>query len=330
MAIEMKDLAKLAKDAYHNRNLEFNNVSASDAMRNAVKDALGGEFTSVSWGKNKWEVFSILQTALDVVIPERLKNQLDGFADYRTANLGDKPLFTVKDPRAVRVGRIAGGANDMRRQTITGRSFTIETEWYGAAVYAEFEQFMAGDIDWTDLVNRVADGFVSFIEERIAEGLEQSYTLLATEDKINGSLTLDGLVKLAQRIKIKSGGKDVAVYGTASALAKIAALDNVQLYSGDMKNELNQKGYLGMVRGLKLIEIPQAFKTNSDEFAIGDDKVIVLPAGEKIVGVVTEGTTEVYEADQTSNTSMQLGFATRRKLGVGVLQMRVYGMAKLA
>ena len=123
----MKDLAKLAKDAYHNRNLEFNNVSASDAMRNAVKDALGGEFTSVSWGKNKWEVFSILQTALDVVIPERLKNQLDGFADYRTANLGDKPLFTYNDPKAVRVGRIAGGANDMRRQTITGRSFTIET-----------------------------------------------------------------------------------------------------------------------------------------------------------------------------------------------------------
>ena len=327
--IKKADFKKLARDVYFNKNLEFGEVSGQDALRNAIKDALGGEYNVYSWQKHKYDVFQIISTAVDAVMPTLLTDQFSNFADIRTVTLGDKPLFEVQDPRAIRVGRVAAGANDMRRQTITNKTFTIETEWFGAAVYAEFDQFMAGDIDWNALVDRIAEAFKTHIQATIGSALNASYTLLGAKDKIEGSLTLDGLVALAQRIQVKSG-KNVAIYGTKAALSKIAELANVQLYSGEMKNELNTNGFLGVVRGMKLIEIPQAFKVNSDEFALDDTKVLILPEGEKIIGVVMEGDSRTIEPENTTRNDLQMGFETQEKLGISVLQLKVYGMASVA
>ena len=327
--VEMNDLKKLARDLYFNRNLEFDGVSGQDALRNAIKDALGGEYNVYSWQKHKYDVFQIISTAVDAVLPTLLTNQLDGIADIRTVALGDKPLFEVQDPRAIRVGRVAAGANDMRRQTITNKTFTIETEWFGAAVYAEFDQFMAGDIDWNSLVDRVAAAFVNHLQAKIAEALKLSYTMLGAKDKLEGKATLDALVNLAERIQVKSN-HPVAVYGTKAALSKIAEMAGVNYFSGTMKDELNQNGYLNVVRGLKLVEIPQAFKVNTDEFALDDTKVLILPEGEKIIGVVVEGDSRTIEPENTTRNDLQMGFETQEKLGVSVLQMKVYGMAQVA
>ena len=100
--------------------------------------------------------------------------------------------------------------------------------------------------------------------------------------------------------------------------------------SGSMKDELNTFGYLGTVSGMRLIEIPQAFKVNSDEFALSDDTLLILPEGEKVVGVVFEGDAMVNEPEGMSRHDMQLGFETLKKIGISVLQLKVYGMAKLA
>lgn len=325
----MKDLKKLARDLYFNPNMEFNEVSGEDAMRNAINDVLGGELNRYSWEKNKQDVFQILATAIDAVQPTLLTNQFSGVADVRNVGTNDKPLFKVNDPRAIRVGRVAAGDQDLRRQTITGRSFQIQTEWFGASVYAEFEQYLAGDINWQDLANRCAQAFTTQIESMIADALTASYDDLDASFKVSGAATLDAISTLANRVKLKASAP-VAVYGTAAALAKVAAMENVSLYSGDMKNEMNTKGYLGMVRGLKLIEIPQAMKVNSDEFAIDDNKVLVLPDNEKIIGVVIEGDTQVIEDNNFNRNDMQLSMKVLQKIGVGVLQMKVYGMAELA
>ena len=326
--VEKKDLKKLARDLYFNPSLEFDGVSGQDAIRNAITDVLGGKYDVYSWQKHKYDVFEIISVAVDAVLPTLLTNQFDGIADIRTVALGDKPLFEVNDPRAIRVGRVAAGANDMRRQTITNKTFTIETEWFGAAVYAEFDQFMAGDIDWNGLVDRIAQGFSNHIQATIGDALTKSYSMLGANDKIEGSATLDKLVALTQRIQVKSIS-NVAIYGTKADLSKIAELANVQLYSGDMKNELNNNGFLGVVRGMKLIEIPQAFKVNTDEFALDDTKALILPEGEKIIGVVIEGDSRTIEPENTSRNDLQMGFETQEKLGVSVLQLKVYGMASL-
>ena len=61
-----------------------------------------------------------------------------------------------------------------------------------------------------------------------------------------------------------------------------------------------------------------------------DTKVLVLPEGEKIIGVVMEGDSRTIEPENTSRNDLQMGFETQEKLGVSVLQLKVYGMASLA
>ncbi len=328
--VTMTDLKKVAREAYFHPNMTFgeDKVTGQDAMRNAIKDALGGKVSYYSWKENKNKVFEIISVAVDAITPTLLTDQFDQIADIRNASLGEKPLFKVTDPRMIRVGRIAAGNQDLRRQTITGKTFTIDTDWYGTSVYAEFEQFMAGDIDWNKLVDRVTEGFANYMQQRMAEALTASYTKLNASDKLSGKITIDALVQLAQRIQVKAGAP-VAIYGTKSALGKVADLAGVQMFSGSMKDEFNKIGYLGTVRGLELIEIPQAYKANSDEFALSDNDLLILPKGEKIIGVVMEGDSITDEPDNMLRNDMQMSFETLKKFGVQVMQMKVYGYANL-
>lgn len=327
--VKTQDLKRLAKSVYENPNMTFNEVSGQDAMRNAILDALGDKFNYYSWEKNKTQVFEIISVAIDAITPTLLTDQFDQIADIRNASTGEKPLFKVNDPRMIRVGRVSAGNQDMRRQTITGKSFTIDTDWFGASVYAEFEQFMAGDIDWNKLVDKVAQGFAAYLQEKMADALTASYTQLGANDTLTGSFSIDALVKLAQRISVKAGAP-VAIYGTKAALGKVAEAAGVSMFSGAMKDEFNKLGYLGTVRGLSLIEIPQAYKANSDEFALSDNDLLILPQGEKIIGVVMEGDSITTEPDNMTRNDMQMGFKTLKKFGVQVMQMKVYGYAKVA
>ncbi|MEY8736426.1 hypothetical protein AB9M75_04045 [Lactobacillus sp. AN1001] len=328
--VKMADLKKVAREAYFRPNMTFgeDKVTGQDAMRNAIKDALGGKVNYYSWQENKNKVFEIISVAVDAITPTLLTDQFDQIADIRNASTNEKPLFKVNDPRMIRVGRIAAGSQDLRRQTITGKTFTIDTDWYGTEVYAEFEQFMAGDIDWNKLVDRVTEGFANHLQACMAEALTTAYTKLNASDKLSGKVTIDALVKLAQRIQVKSGAP-VAIYGTKAALGKVAELAGVQLFSGTMKDEFNKIGYLGTVRGLELIEIPQAYKANTDEFALSDSDLLILPKGEKIIGVVMEGDSLTDTPDNMLRNDMQMSFVTLKKLGVQVMQMKVYGYANL-
>ena len=52
--MERNDFMNFARDLYFKREFSKNGVSGQEAMRNAILDALGGEFTPTSWGKNKY------------------------------------------------------------------------------------------------------------------------------------------------------------------------------------------------------------------------------------------------------------------------------------
>ena len=61
MSVKSNDLRKLALDTYKNSSLEFEGVSGNDAMRNAIKDAMGGEELSYyTYEAHKTELFQII------------------------------------------------------------------------------------------------------------------------------------------------------------------------------------------------------------------------------------------------------------------------------
>lgn len=329
--INLKDVAKLSKDLYYDKNKHFGEVPGDQVIRNMVFDILGVESGSTidyyKWQENKNKVFEVISVAVDAIVPTVLTNELDNLADVRNLAIGDEAKFDFEDDSLFRVGLVASGDRDLRRQELHGGSFTVATDWYGVKVYAEFEKFLAGHVNWRGYIDRIAKSFANHLQVKIAEAFVNSYDALRATRKQTGEFNRDELIAIARHVQVSSGGKKVAVYGSTSALAKIS--EHAQL-SEKVKDEMNQLGYTGKLVGYDLIALPDAYKAGTEEFALDSDSLLILPQNEKIVSVVLEGQTIAHEVNSTSRNDMQIEFETMKKLGVQVAQSSVYGMYRMA
>lgn len=329
----MNGLAQLSRDLYKNRSLVYNDVSGNDAMRKLFYEALGvpvgtkSRELKTAWDMNKPRVFQIIDVAVDAVLPTVIKDQFDSLADFQNVAIGDEQRFTVKNTDLFRVATVAAGTQNLRRQALHGHNFKVETDWYGIKTYTEFEQFLAGNVDWTEYINRVAESFAAFIGERIYFAFANSYDGVRAARKHTGTFELDKLVDVSRHIRAASGGQQVAVYGSLSALGKIT--DGIDK-SDRMKDEFQQVGYIKTVRGLDLIALPDAYKAGKEEFVVDDKSLLIIPSNEKIVQVVLEGDTYTNEAEASVNTGLQMEFTTLKKFGAQVNQASIYGFYKLS
>ena len=323
----MTDLQRLALDVYNGKNVMFNEVKGEDAIRNAINTAVGGEFNYKSFRNNKYDVFTIIEEVLDVTLGVVITNQFDSLADVQNVGIGERPSFRVDDPSLFRIARIAGGNNDLRRQKILNRRFEVETDYFGAKIYAELEQFQAGLVDFTAMVNRLTLSFANDLGARIYEAVANSYSALNSTYGVTGTYNEDELFEMIQHVEAKSGKKAV-VYGTRKALRKVS---KDLIMSDSMKEEMNTVGYIGTVGGTDLMLLPQAHKVGTDEFFVDDNMLRVVPSSEKIVKVVVEGEATMIEvADAGARNDQQMEYLIQKKMGVGAMQSAVYGIYKIS
>lgn len=324
----MTDLARLSLDVYNGKNVMFNEVSGEDALRNAINEACGGEFNYKTFRSNKYDVFTIIEETLDDTLGVVITNQFDNLAEVKNVAVGEKPVFRVNDPSLFRIARIAGGTNDLRRQKILNRKFEVDTDYFGAKLYAEMEMFVAGMIPWTEMVNRLTLSFANDLGIRIYEAIANSYTALNAVYGVTGTYNEDKLFDMVQHVEAKSGGRKAVVMGTKKALRKVS---KELMMSEGMKEKFNNVGYIGNVGGTDLVLLPQAHKVGTDEFFVDDNMLLVVPQSEKLVKIVVEGDTQMIEiADAGTRNDQQMEYQIQKKFGVGVMQSAIYGIYKLS
>lgn len=305
----------------------FNEVAGEDAIRNAINLACGGEFNYRNFRENKYKVFTIIEELVDTTLGVVITNQFDGLAEVKNVAIGERPAFRVEDPSLFRIARIAGGTNDLRRQKLLNGKFEVDTDWFGAKIYAELEMFIAGLVPWNEFVNRITLSFANDLGKRIYEAVANSYTALNAVYGVTGTYNEDKLFDMVQHIEARSGGKKAVVMGTKKALRKVSK-DLVM--SDNMKEKFNQIGYIGTVGGVDLVVLPQAHKVGTDEFYVDDNMLLVIPQGEKLVKVVVEGQTQMIEvADAGTRNDQQMEYLVQKKFGVGVMQSAIYGIYKI-
>lgn len=324
-----KMLQKLSKDLYENKGLYgANGVSGQDAMRNIFREALGIDENAgqremyKAYELNKQHLFEIIDIAIDAVMPVIVKNQYDSLAEFHNIKIGDTIRFRNKDRGLFRVARMAAGTQDIRRQMSLSGSYTVDTDWYGVAIYTEFEQFLAGQVDWNEYISRIAESFAAHLGMQIFKAFSESYDILRATRKASGTLSLEAITELAGRLRAVSGGRQVSIYGTPAALAKVSALAEL---SGGMMEERNRIGYLGVISGVSLVALPEALVPGTEDFVADDNSLFFIPTGEKIVDVVMEGDTITKEIQALDDNGLQMTFRTMKKLGVNVNQAAIFG-----
>lgn len=253
--------------------------------------------------------------------------------DINLAN-GDVNEFYVNDNSLLQVSKFSGNHHDVVRQAIKpGKSFRVETSWYVIKVYADFEAFQLGKIDFATLVDRMYRSIEDYRFSALYTAFMSMDQSLPTDMKIETAVseaTKDAIVEHIEAVKATTG-RDVVLVGTRVAIQKLQNTVNYALFSSDMKNERHQNGILGGWEGYECLALDRVNKTGTRDsvFTTEDNKkIFIMPVDpdNKPIKRVNEGDVIYTEAGMDGSTmDMTATVDIRYKEGIAVVINQLFG-----
>lgn len=287
--------------------------------------------------RNQNLIFDLIEVVIDDALISGWQENpfFKEFVEVRNLAMHDKNEFYVPDDSVLSVMKVSGNHHDLLRQRLgAGKTFSVETSWYGIKVYAEFERLLTGLEDFSTLVGKITEAFDRYVNQALYETLIGIGTTLGSQwykaSAINDT-TKETLRTLVMDVSMATGS-EVVIMGTYAALSKVYDLTNVSWASGDMKNEKYTTGRFGYWEGIRLVELKQGFKLNDTaQYLIANDVLFIMPVGiEPMIKLVYEGDTQTYQVqDAGTHMDMTYDYEVQTKMGIGVITNQKFGYWKI-
>lgn len=340
------DMKKLMFDCADNRLEGVTSKEANDKIREVFNNVLGLDENSKPAEIRR----ATRRHAIDIyeIIEETVPNLLrtgwtenpffDAFVEYRNGAFGDTNEFYVPDDTILTVSKLSGGHHDLIRQRLgEGQSFSVQTSWYGVKIYAEFEQFMAGRVDWSGFIQKIYEAYDRMMNNMLYDALiggvnkvTPSAAFIKT-GKLD-STTVDNFLELVENVEAATG-EDVTIVGSKAALAKLTKVTPAEWISNEMKQERHTTGRLGIWEGTPLMEIKQGFKDKTyTTKLVANDTLLVVPSSDnKFIKVYDEGDAQIYQhSDGSGNMDMTIDYEYQQKMGIATVLNTKIGSYKIA
>lgn len=301
----------------------------SDESKERTNEAIRASFNEMlpipnAMGKYKYRelmaalpnVFAIMEEVLDVTINDAWKSIpfYNEFVDSRNLYLGDKNDFLIEDNSWVTVNKFSGNTWDTDREKLIGRKkITIDTEWFYAYVYDDFERFLTGATTIEYLMNKLTQAFIQHADTLVAVAFNDAATNLPPEFAFAGTLTTNDVKEYILKVKTASR-KNIRIIGTEMAISQLNALAEVK-YSENMMNELYSSGRLGKWMGNTIVEMPQSFTPGTYNWVADNDTLLIVPETEKFIKFIDEGETRSQEKTEDENHDQTFSYQVQRKMG---------------
>ena len=321
---EIKDIVKVAVDAYRGRVETYSTGQSQDLLRQALIEANGGstvlDYKKIRDGKCDG-LFTLLEEILTRTVVEGLQGDeyFNTLVDFRNVAEGDKNIFVVEDSNLFVVDESADGTQGIRRQRLGGVSETsIPTSLRTVRIYEELNRVLSGRVDFNYFINKVAESFRVKL-------LNDIYTLWsgATADQLGGvtyypeagSYDEDALLDLISHVEAAAGGKTATIVGTKKAIRNLVP----SIVSDGAKDDLYNMGYFGKFYGTPVVVTPQRHKVGSTEFVMDDDVITIIAGDDKPIKVVYEGNPIVLMGDPMTNADFTQEYLYGEKYGMGIV-----------
>lgn len=334
-------------DASHNVYEKYSKEETNTIIRNQFNRIMGIDFKTATpmkrrqaWRDHGRELASLIE---DVIL-DKMQSGWNAanarFMEYvEEVNIadGDKNEFYVEDNSLLQVSKFAGNHHDVVRQALKpGKAFSIDTSWYVIKVYADYELFQLGKIDFTAMVDKMYRSIEEYRYSALYTAFMSMDKSLPTDMILESAIsesTKDNLVDHIEAVKAVTG-KDVVLVGTRTAIQKLQSTVNYNMWSNDMKNERYQNGILGLWEGYECVALSRVNKagTRDSVFSADDNKkIFILPVnGEKMIKRVNEGDVIYTEAGMDGTTMDMTATADiRYKEGIGVVINELFGEIKI-
>ena len=331
MKLENRDIITLAKKVAGARSTstsfsfdgkDYSVGAANEALREQF-NLLAGDFNS--YRRNKNDIFEIMQEVIDVTLPSRVLESYGDFAEVKQYAQGTKPSYVRKlgRNRAKQFITRVGLAGIYEVFKLDQSTYEIQTTAFGGAIQIGLEEFLDGTISFNDMLDILVQGLDDAVYREIAVALSLAVGQLQTANKGTGTEiefdVLDELINV-----VRAYGNPV-IYATFATAAKIVPDEGWR--SDNIKDEYNNKGYVGMYKGVKVVVLPQSFEDETNTTEVIDNKVVyIMPEGVngKPVKIAMEGETII---DEYNNKDRSKEIQAYKKFGVGLVidnDMAVY------
>ena len=275
-----------------------------------------------SFRENKNTIFALIEQTIDEVLPAKVLQQYEQFADVRTVGQGDKVVFVrriteVSRMRAKQFVTQVGLAGRYETFMLDGERLEVKMTAIGSAARIGFEEFLDGRIQFSDLTDIILEAMDEYIYREIAKALETAVEELPAPNKVTASdfdeASMDRLLAIADSY----AGAPATIYCTYEFAATILPAE--AWASNDMKNTIWGEGYLPRYKGHNIVILPQSMEdaTNAKKVIDPSNAYIINSGAEKPVKIAFEGQTAVR--DVTDNDDWSRDMQTYKKFGVAIL-----------
>ena len=313
-----KALAKAqptAPVAYSYGDEKFSYSQLNEAFRNEINEIAG---TYSLFRENKNRIFKLFEEIIDDVLPVRVMEMYKNFAEIKTFNQGDKPIFTQKTTQAAKrrakqfIGKV-GLAGIYEVFKLDGKSYEVVTNAIGGAAQIGLEEFLDGRADFAELTETIMVGMDDLIYHEVGEALKTAVHQLPPANRVAApgfdEASFDRLLTVA------AAYGEPTIYCTYEFAVKMIPQEAWR-YTEAMKDELWRTGRLASYKGKRVIILEQGFvdETNSTK-VIDPGYCYIIPNGAdtKPVKIAFEGQTLI---DEWKNHDWSREIQVYKKVGV--------------
>lgn len=289
--------------------------------------------------RNKVALYEVIEE----VIPNLLRTGWQAnpffrdYVEFKSMSIGDTNEFYVPDEAILTVSELSGNHHTLLRQRLAeGQTFSVKTSWYGLKIYAEFERFMNGQVDWAGFVQKIYEAMDRKVNAMLYEAVMAAGDKVLPEGRFSKTMQIvpdnkEAIIELVQDLETLTG-EEVVLMGTRVALSKLDAITPTDWISSEMKNERHTTGRLGIWEGIRKVEIPQAFELNSvTNKLVDNNRILLMPTGDnKFIKMYDEGDAQIKEVnDGNTNVDKTIEYEYQQKMGVATVINKKFGQIKI-
>ena len=289
-----------------------------------------GRLNRYKFERNKIDLFELLSQNLEEVLPRNIQSALDMFTEIIRVPQGSRLEFRVT--RGKQRGRQfvtrATESGNYETFRLDRDKFDVYPQAIGGAGYVDFERYLDGLENMTDIYEIIQQGITDRIFEMVQEMLLSSWNMAGRPAKnkvIASGFDPAAMVKLCN---VVAAYGDPIIYCTPEFAAEML---NVVTYDTKIKiaeqdvNDIRERGYIGLFRGTPIVLMPQSFTDETNTKTVMNPSfAYVIPSGkEKLIKLIYEGNSYFREWDDHEGDN-SIGIQGYTKLNVAMVNSPNY------
>ncbi len=279
--------------------------------------------------KNRYDIYDIVIQVADEVAPKKVIDGIGMFAEVQVVGQNQKALFKKKLGRnrakkfLTQVG-LSGVYETFRLDTST---FELAAHAVGGGATVDFERVLDGAESLAEVMEILTEGMIDAVFLEVQKALKAAYNASNRPAANKYSSSAFDAAELAKLINVvRAYGDGVVIFAPPEFVGAMGPDELVPAIAGAAQgvyhpqdlDAIHNTGFINLFRGTPIVQIPQSFvDENNEKTWIDPQMAYILPTGgEKVVKVVLEGATQVYDFKNRDNS---LEVYMYKKMGCGIL-----------